>query len=140
MLIFSPQATPKVLINCEYYSLVKFWSNHNLRQGVVDKFTKLSEEGFSISWCKYQNFPFGWPTGLSALDPSISGILFFFNFSVLSFKLCAKLGNYSHSHSHSDGNNLVPFHLWWREIVLKRERAQKCFAQDSENLCKVQPL
>ena len=30
-------------------------------------------------------------------------------------------------HSLSGVNNLIPFHLWWREIVLKREKLYKCF-------------
>ena len=33
-------------------------------------------------------------------------------------------------HSISGDNNLVPFHLWWREIVLKNEKVSKCFVQD----------
>ena len=33
-------------------------------------------------------------------------------------------------HSLSGDNNLVPFHLWRRKIVLKSEKGSKCFAQD----------
>ena len=33
-------------------------------------------------------------------------------------------------HSLSGDNNLVPFHLWWREIVLKSGKVSKCFVQD----------
>ena len=33
-------------------------------------------------------------------------------------------------HSLSGDNNLVPFHLWWRQIVLKSEKVYKCFVQD----------
>ena len=27
-------------------------------------------------------------------------------------------------------NNLVPLHLWWRQIVLKSEKVSTCFVQD----------
>ena len=33
-------------------------------------------------------------------------------------------------HSLCGDNNLVPFHLRWREIVLKSEKVCKCFVQD----------
>ena len=33
-------------------------------------------------------------------------------------------------HSLSGDNNLVPFHLLWREIVLKSEKVYQCFVQD----------
>ena len=32
-----------------------------------------------------------------------------------------------------DDNNLVPFHLWWIEVVLKCEKVYKCFAKDSNS-------
>ena len=33
-------------------------------------------------------------------------------------------------HSLSGDDNLVPFHLWWRQTVLKSEKISKCFVQD----------
>ena len=33
-------------------------------------------------------------------------------------------------HSLSGHNNLVSFHLWGREVVLKSEKVPKCFVQD----------
>ena len=33
-------------------------------------------------------------------------------------------------HSLSGDNNLVPFHFWGREIVLKSEKVYKCYLQD----------
>ena len=33
-------------------------------------------------------------------------------------------------HIPSDDNNLVLFHLWWRQVVLKRWKVCKCFVQD----------
>ena len=32
-------------------------------------------------------------------------------------------------HSLSGDNNLVPHHLWWKQIVLKSEKVSKCFVQ-----------
>ena len=34
------------------------------------------------------------------------------------------------AHSLSDDKNLVPFHFWQRETVLKREKVYKGFAED----------
>ena len=57
---------------------------YNLGQDVADKFTKLSKIGFSIDCftadclrlftVKRQNLAFGWTTGYSPSNPSISGI------------------------------------------------------------------
>ena len=33
-------------------------------------------------------------------------------------------------HSLFGDNNLFPFHLWWREIVLNSKKVYKCFVQD----------
>ena len=66
------------------YRTVSRLLTHNLRQKVVDKFTKLSKIGF-IMKCftagflqffteKCQNLAFGWPVGYSPSIPSIPGI------------------------------------------------------------------
>ena len=33
-------------------------------------------------------------------------------------------------HSLSGHNNLVPFHLWWKELVLKRAKVYEYLVQD----------
>ena len=50
----------------------------------------------------------------------------------LSFKsFCNSWGN---SYSQPSGvNNLVPIHMWWKEIVLKREKVYIYFVQDCSN-------
>ena len=35
----------------------------------------------------------------------------------------------------SGDNNLVPFHLWLRKIVLESEKVYKYFVQDCRKLC-----
>ena len=60
-------------------------STYNLGQRIVDKFTKLSQIGFSNMKCstvnillffteKRQRLVFGWPAGYLLSGPSISGI------------------------------------------------------------------
>ena len=66
---------------------------YNLGQKVGDKLTKLSKMGFSMEWFtadflqfftkKYQNLAFGWTTGYSSSNPSISRIFWkFLNFLI----------------------------------------------------------
>ena len=59
-----------------------------------------------------------------------------FSWYFLSFQLFYySWGNFLHSLS--GDNNVVPFHLWWRETVLKREKVSKYFVQDIilKNIC-----
>ena len=37
-------------------------------------------------------------------------------------------------HSLSGDNNLVPFHLWWKKVVLKREKVSKYFVKDCRTI------
>ena len=92
-------------------------STYNLGQRIVDKFTKLSQIGFSNMKCstvnillffteKRQRLVFGWPAGYLLSGPSISGILVIFLKSYVVQQLVRQL-----VHSHPGDNNLVPFHL-----------------------------
>ena len=54
---------------------------------------------------------------------------YFRDFLSLFFFLCRQLMR-KLVHSLSGDNNLVPFHLWWRKIVLKSEKVYKYFVQD----------
>ena len=70
---------------------------------------------------KRQNLAIGWAAVYSPSNSSISGIFLKFpNFvrqvvRQLVHSLC--------------GDNLVPFHMWWRQIVLKSEKVCKYFVQ-----------
>ena len=82
---------------------------------------------------KFQNLAFGWTTGYSPSDPSISGIFWKFpNFlrSYVVRQLVRQL-----VHWLSGYNNLVPFHLWWRQSLLKSEKVCGYFVQD----CRIIP-
>ena len=83
---------------------------------------------FAIFTKKRQNLVLGWMDGYSPWNPSISGIFLKFpNF--LRSKVVRQLVRQL-VHSLSDDNNLVPFDLWWRQILLKSEKVSKCFFQD----------
>ena len=109
----------------------------NLGQQVGDKFTKLSKIDFSMEWFiadflqfftnKRQNLAFGWTAGYSPSNRIISGIFLKFSDFIRSWVLSRSA---TPEHSLSGGNNLVPFHLWWRQIVLKSKKVSKCFVQD----------
>ena len=72
-----------------------------------------------------QKLSFWWPAGYLPSNLSISGIFLKFpNFLrpyVLEFSVVWQLLKQL-VHSFSGDNNLVLPHLWWREIVLKREK------------------
>ena len=125
---------------------------HSLGQGVVDKLTKLSKIDFSVEcFTAYFFFDFlpknvkvwhleGWVGTrhqIQVFQDFSWNFLFFFlvwaqkpaqrrtcSSSIVVLLLFRQLVL-----SLSDDNNLVPFHLWWTEIVLKIEKVYKCFAQ-----------
>ena len=102
-------------------------NTYNLAQKAWDKFTKLGKIGifmkcFTADYLQFftkkrQNLAFGWTAGYLPSNPSISGIFL-----------------RQHVHSLSGDNNLVPFHLWWRQIVLKSAKVYKCFVQDCRSI------
>ena len=69
---------------------------------------------------KQQNVAFGWTAGYLPPNPSTSGIFLKFPKSKVVRQLVRQL-----VHSLSSDNNLVPFQLLWREIVLKSEKVSK---------------
>ena len=104
-----------------------FWS-YNLRQKIVDKFTKLSDIGFPLECFSTGFLRFsstnvkicilGGQLGNRLQNPSNSGIILkrsFSNFYILFLFLF---------------DNLVLSQLWWREILLKREKGNNYFVQD----------
>ena len=114
---------------------------YNLKQKIGDKFTRLSKTGFSMECFtvdffhffakKRQNFAFRWTAGYSPSSPSKSGIFLKFpNFlrSSVIWQLMRQL-----VHSLSGDNNWVPFHLWWKQILLKSGKVSKCFVQDCKS-------
>ena len=78
---------------------------------------------------KRQNLAFGWTAGYLPSNPSFSEIFVKFISedpkSYVAWQLVKQ-----HVDSLSGDNNLFPFHLWRREIVLKSEKVSKCFVQD----------
>ena len=66
---------------------------------------------------KRQNLAIVLTVGNSPWKLSISGIFLIFS----NWQLVGSL---------SDDNNLVTFHFWYREIVLKSEKVSKCFVED----------
>ena len=104
-----------------------FWS-YNLRQKIVDKFTKLSDIGFPLECFSTGFLRFsstnvkicilGGQLGNRLQNPSNSGIILkrsFSNFYILFLFLFY---------------NLVLSQLWWREVLLKREKGYNYFVQD----------
>ena len=104
-----------------------FWS-YNLRQKIVDKFTKLSDIGFPLECfstgflrffsTKVKICILGGQLGNRLQNPSNSGIILkrsFSNFYILFLFLFY---------------NLVLSQLWWREVLLKREKGYNYFVQD----------
>ena len=79
---------------------------------------------------KCQDLPFGWLAEYSPSNPSISWIFLkppnFIKSRVFFFRQIVRQLVYPLSVC----NNLFPFHLWWREIVLNYEKGYKCFVQD----------
>ena len=101
-------------------------STGNLEQKIVSKFTKLSK--IICFWnvlrdflTQMSKFVFFRPAHYSPTNPTISGI-------VVKNQEVTK-------HSISGDINRVPFHLSSREIVLKCEKACKCFVNIALNIC-----
>ena len=87
---------------------------------------------FAIFYKKTSKFGFWVPRCVrcSPLNRSISEIFSKFpNFQSPKPQNVGQLVN-QFLHSFSADNNLLSFHLWWREIALKREKVYKCFVQD----------
>ena len=106
----------------------KYFRSYNLRQKIVDKFTKLSDIGFPLecfstgflrfSSTKVKICILGGQLGNHLQNPSNSGIILkrsFSNFYILFLFLFY---------------NLVLSQLWWREVLLKREKGYNYFVQD----------
>ena len=106
----------------------KYFRSYNLRQKIVDKFTKLSDIGFPLECFSTGFLRFsstnvkicilGGQLGNRLQNPSNSGIILkrsFSNFYILFLFLF---------------DNLVLSQLWWREILLKREKGNNYFVQD----------
>ena len=99
----------------------------------INEINKVSMECFKVNFLrffftkKHQNLALGWRVGYSPSNPSMSGI--FLKFLNLKSKVVKQLVRQL-VYSLFGDNNLVPFHLWWRETVLKREKGYKCFVQD----------
>ena len=123
------------LLVARFFKKSSLTAIYNLWQMVGDKFTKLSKIGFSMECFtadflqflnkKHQNLAYGWTAGYSPSSPSISGI-----FLKIPRQLVRQL-----VHSLSGDNNLVPLHLWWRQILLKSEKVSKCFVQNCMIIC-----
>ena len=107
---------------------------YNLGQKVGEKFTKLSKivfsmECFTVAFLQFftkkpQNLAIGWTTEYSPSNPSISGIFLKFPNFLRSLSLKSFGNSWGNSYIH------FPFHLWWRQIVLKCEKVSKFFVQD----------
>ena len=125
---------------------------HSLGQGVVDKLTKLSKIDFSVECftayffsifyrkaSKFDIWRGEWELAIKSKYSRIFLEIFYFFFLVWAQKPAQRRTCSSSIVvlllfrqlvlSLSDDNNLVPFHLWWTEIVLKIEKVYKCFAQ-----------
>ena len=83
---------------------------------------------FAIFYRKTSEFGF-WMDGLGT-NPSNSEIFLKFPSFLKSWVLSCRQLMRQQVHSLSTNNNLVPFHLWWREILLKSEKVSNCFVQD----------
>ena len=110
----------------------------NLGRRNVDKFAKICKISFSVECFtadflrffteKRQNLALVWAAGYSLTNPSISGF-FFLRFSVLNHTMVVTATRETTVHSHTSDNNLVTFHLRWREIALISE-IYNSFLQD----------
>ena len=76
---------------------------------------------------KRQNLVFGWTAGYSPSNQNISGIFLKFPNFLRSSRSATRDAVRTLL---SGDNNLVPFHLRWRKIVLKSEKVSKYFVQD----------
>ena len=102
----------------------------SLGQRVGDKFTKLSKIGFSIKcsaghfllFFLSKNVKFGFRVERCVLAIKSKH---FRDFLEGAWQIVTQL-----VHPFSGDNNLAPFHLWGREIVLESEKVYKCFVQD----------
>ena len=99
-------------------------SRNNLGQKVVDKFMKLSKIGFlwnilQLIFCDFlsKNFKIWLLSSRLSTRHQIQ--------AKFVRRLVRQL-----VHSLFGDNDLVPFHIWWKEIVLKREKVWKCFVQN----------
>ena len=106
----------------------EYFRSYNLRQKIVGKFAKLSDVGFplecfSTGFLRFSSTNIkicilGGQLGNRLQNPSNSGIILkrsFSNFYILFLFLFY---------------NLVLSQLWWREDMLKREKAYNYFVQD----------
>ena len=93
---------------------------------------------YSMSYCWFflqyfiktcQNLAFGWSARCSSLNPSVLKIFLKFPNSLRS----SVLSDLATREAFSGDNNLVPFHLWWRKIMLKHGKVCKRFIQDGRN-------
>ena len=111
------------MIWCEIKSGTKVYRQiHKIKQN------NFSIECFRVTFLKFftekrQILAFREPTGYSAPNPSISGILLKY------LKLFRNLLSVPGTKFFGD-NNLVLFYLWWIEFMLKAEKVYKCFLQD----------
>ena len=85
---------------------------------------------FPILYHNCRNFAFGLLAGDLPLIPSFWCIFSDCPNFLRSYALLCSTTREKCKPSLFGDNKLVPFQLWWREIVLKREKIYKCFVQD----------
>ena len=91
---------------------------------------------FAIFTKKRKNLALGWTAGYSPSNLSISGIFLKFPNFLRSKSYFVRQLVRQLLHLLSGDNNVVPFYLWWREILQKSEKVSKYFVQDCSWLAK----